>query len=193
MGRKSGRSAEDTRRVVLDAAAEVVRTHGVATSIDVIARRADISKGGVLYHFTSKDALLLALAAEMTEGFREEVYAEVDQPEGTPGRLTRAYVKASVVPVEGRVARERFALITQLLALPAVLELVTADAERWERELNEDGVPQATLVLVVAAADGFGGLPLWTTPVPESARLRLRADLLGMIHSAVERAVDAGG
>lgn len=62
MGRTTGRSPEDTRRLVLDAAASAIRTHGIGATLDLVAREAGISKGGLVYHFPSKTALLVALA-----------------------------------------------------------------------------------------------------------------------------------
>ena len=92
MGRTSGRSPEDTRRILLDAAKRVIRHHGVGATLDVIAREAGVSKGGLVYHFASKQALLVAIAQEQIDLFRGEVHAHLTDPEGVPGRLTRAYV-----------------------------------------------------------------------------------------------------
>lgn len=53
------------RRRVLDAALEVFTSHGYSDSaIDAIARASDTSKGGLYFHFPSKQALFLALLDE---------------------------------------------------------------------------------------------------------------------------------
>ncbi len=186
MGRTAGRSPEDTRRLVLDAAAEVIRAHGVAASLDVVARRAGVSKGGLLYHFPSKDALVVALADEMNEAFRAAVRAHLDPDDAGPGRLTRAFVRASLAEAaEDHEARERIALTAHLITVPAVARLAQEDTAWWERELAADGLPVEVQAVVVAAADGVSGAPLWGA-TPDRERLDLlRTRLLAMIDEAV--------
>lgn len=185
MGRTSGRSPEDTRRLVLDAAGSAIRRGGVGTTLDLVAREAGVSKGGLVYHFPSKTSLLVALAQAELDTFRDAVHAHLDRPEGTPGRLVRAYVRASLAPVDEGEALERFTLIAQLLAVPEVLHLARADDERWQAALAADGVPEATRTLVLAAADGIGGRPLWAADLEPAARERLTTDLLDMVDAAL--------
>ncbi len=66
------------------------------------------------------------------------------------------------------------------------------DEARWQRELEADGVPQATRVLVVAAADGACGPPLLGSALPDEVRERLKADLLALVDAAVGAPVRAG-
>ncbi|MCC6313498.1 MAG: TetR/AcrR family transcriptional regulator [Thermomicrobiales bacterium] len=56
------------RRQVLDAALEVFARDGYGNAaVDEIARRSDTSKGGLYFHFPSKQALFLALLDEASE------------------------------------------------------------------------------------------------------------------------------
>ncbi|MGD9607748.1 MAG: TetR/AcrR family transcriptional regulator, partial [Leucobacter sp.] len=148
VGRTSGRTSEDTRRLVLAAAAQAIRTHGTGATLDRIADEAGISKGGLVYHFASKDQLLSALAQEQFDAFRSEVEGQLSQVDGGPGRLVRAYIRASLIPQDADELRERFALITQLLTVPSVLELARRDDIRWTEDLERDGVPEPVRVLV---------------------------------------------
>lgn len=186
VGRTSGRTSEDTRRLVLAAAAQAIRTHGTGATLDRIADEAGISKGGLVYHFASKDQLLSALAQEQFDAFRSEVEGQLSQVDGGPGRLVRAYIRASLIPQDADELRERFALITQLLTVPSVLELAHRDDIRWTEDLERDGVPEPVRVLVLAAADGFGGAPLWASEPPERVREQLQRDLIAMVDRAVE-------
>lgn len=171
MGRTAGRSASDTRRVVLDAASEVFRTRGMAATLDDVAQEAGLSKGGVIYHFTTKDELVQALAAALLADFRESVHECLDPADERPGRLTRAYVRASLADVDPRAAREAYALIAQLITSPAVAEVAREDAARWNEELGHDGLPQTITSLVIAAADGASVAPLWgAEPSAEQSR-----------------------
>ncbi|MCS7479496.1 TetR/AcrR family transcriptional regulator [Umezawaea endophytica] len=179
MARKAGRTPEETRRTLLDAAAAVIRTRGIAASLDEIARGAEVSKGGLLYHFATKDDLVQALAHDLLETFRAEVAAAVDPADDTPGRLTRAYVKACLASSHDEVAlRESAALVVQLGTLPEVAALVRADALRWTTDLRADGLPNHVLALVVAAADGASAAPLWGGAVPHAEARLLERQLL---------------
>ena len=54
-----------TRERILAAAIEVIRTDGAANlTLDRVATAAGVSKGGFLYHFGSKDALMAGLLDE---------------------------------------------------------------------------------------------------------------------------------
>ncbi|MEV4728318.1 TetR/AcrR family transcriptional regulator, partial [Micromonospora humida] len=95
MGRTAGRSPQDTRRALLDAAADAVRARGIHASLDDIARFAGVSKGGLIYHFASKDDLILELARDQLASFQAGIDAALDPTDTAPGRLTRAYLRAS--------------------------------------------------------------------------------------------------
>ncbi|WP_127506078.1 TetR/AcrR family transcriptional regulator [Actinoplanes solisilvae] len=177
MGRTAGRSPQDTRRALLTAAGEAIRVRGIHASLDEIARHAGVSKGGLIYHFASKDELILALAHDLLATFRASVDAALDPADTAPGRLTRAYLRAVLVPpADELAARESLALITQLMTVPEVAALARADAQRLEADLAADGLPPDVLTLVVAAADGMSSAPLWggSYLTPEHQRLTRR-------------------
>ncbi|MDA3642724.1 TetR/AcrR family transcriptional regulator [Saccharopolyspora indica] len=186
MGRTTGRTPEATRRLLLDAAAQVISRQGVGATLDVIARHAGISKGGLVYHFASKQALLVALAQEQLDDFRDCVREQIADPEGTPGRLTRAYVRANLGPFDGDEIIERYSLVAQLLTVPEILEMSRDDERRWQRDMEADGVPLAAQRVILAASDGIAARPVWNPPDQEpEVRRELEAALLGMIDAAV--------
>ncbi|WP_328587453.1 TetR/AcrR family transcriptional regulator [Cereibacter azotoformans] len=66
--------AGETRKRLLEAAEHLGRTVGPAgMSLDAVAAAAGVSKGGLLYHFPSKHALLRALVQDHVAGFRLEM------------------------------------------------------------------------------------------------------------------------
>jgi len=81
----------DRPEIILDAAAAVLREGGArALTIDAVAAAAKLSKGGVLHHYASKDALILALVTREMRRLREGIEAsEATLPDG-PGQLARA-------------------------------------------------------------------------------------------------------
>jgi AcrR family transcriptional regulator len=181
MPRKAGRGPEETRRALLDAAGTAIRTRGISASLDDIAKTAGVSKGGLLYHFATKDALVRALAQDLLDAFRADVLAALDPADPAPGRLTRAYVRASLDTSFDEVAvRETIALIAQLISIPEIAGLARADAERWERDLHADGLPDHVVTLVIAAADGASTAPLWGAGIDVAAARKLEQQLLAL-------------
>jgi len=162
VGRTMGRSAQDTRRALLTAAGDAIRTKGVHASLDDVAHQAGVSKGGLIYHFASKDELILELARDLLTAFRTDLTNHLDPTDTTPGRLTRAYLRTLLTPTEDETAaRESIALITQLMTIPAVADLARREADIIKAELDEDGLPPDVLTLVISAADGISSAPLW--------------------------------
>lgn len=76
MARTVGSAGDQTRRRILQAAAELFVEHGFAgTSIRDISERLGMTKGSLYYHFTSKEDLLVALLAPLFEAVDEFVAA----------------------------------------------------------------------------------------------------------------------
>jgi AcrR family transcriptional regulator len=149
------RNAERTRALVLTAAAEAMVERGTGVSIDHIAKRAGVSKGGLLHHFPSREALIVAMVDDAQQHLREHVLAHVDLSENTPGKLLRAYVRALTSGAEAAVqyfsAAPAWAGIAQI---DEVVEITAADAQWWAEQLAADGLPQERIMVVRRAAEG---------------------------------------
>ena len=149
-------SRDDTRRRLLDAAAAVVRRDGPrALTLDTVAAQAGLSKGGLLYHFATKDALVEALVEDWLDRFEAEVV------KGTAERSwALAYARACAQP---RSAAERATDVALLVAMtgdPRGLEAVRRRYATWQDRLVADAPDAADATLVRLAADGlwFAGL-----------------------------------
>ena len=81
---------EDKRERILDAAFDKFKQYGfLKTTVDEIARQAQVGKGTIYFYFKSKEEILLALVdREMTNGFTEIGLAMVEEPT-IPGKLKR--------------------------------------------------------------------------------------------------------
>ena len=147
----------DTRTRVLHAAGRVVLRQGVrALTLESVAKEAGVSKGGLLYHFASKDALLTGMVGEFVE-LIEGRMAEAMDSDDAPGRWTRAYLDAATVDRAGDDPMDRLA--TAMLAAGAsntgLLQPLYARQRTWQDAQREDGIDPATAALVRLAADGL--------------------------------------
>lgn len=152
------RDAPRTRRILLDAAARAVLAHGATVSLEVVAREAGVSKGGLLHHFPSKDALFSGLVDDLMNQFDATVEAHLDPADDRPGRLTRAYVRAVFAnlghPNGADTLRHDATLMAALGHLPQVLARAQEDARHWKEAFARDGLHPQRSSLITRAADG---------------------------------------
>lgn len=67
---------------------------GAQVSLVDIAGAAGVTKGGLMYHFPTRDALIHAVYQHIIGRMWEEVRAHIDLSENRPGKFTRGYVRA---------------------------------------------------------------------------------------------------
>jgi len=145
----------------------VVRRDGPrALTLDTVAAEAGLSKGGLLYHFATKDALVDALVEDWLDRFEAEVVEGVAK-----GSWARAYARACAGP---RSAAERATDVALLVAVagdPRALEAVRKRYATWQDRLVADAPDRVDATLVRLAADG-----LWFADLlglaPPTGRLR---------------------
>jgi AcrR family transcriptional regulator len=84
-----------TPHLILAAAQELLRRKGsAALTIDAVAAEANLSKGGVLHHFPSKDALITALATARVATLRARIAAELEKLDAPEENFLMAYIRA---------------------------------------------------------------------------------------------------
>jgi AcrR family transcriptional regulator len=184
-----------TPNAILEAAIRVAGRDGLlATTLDKVAAEAGITKGGVLYHFASKDELLTRMmehfAGQVEQGLitriaddpvadRRWVRAMIDMvfasgsdiasdpngaPRGLPPEITHKFI---------------LAMLAAFAANPALLSVIKPFMERMRNRIQAEpgGIEQ---IVTWLAADGlflwelFGmarqGDPMWNAVVAELRR-----------------------
>lgn len=153
-------AASDARTRILDAAEAIVRARGVSgLTLDAAAREAGVSKGGLLYHFASKEALLSGLLARMSEWMAQDFEACVAaQPEGA-GRVARAMMawafELTPEAVNERCDRAAAVFLAAFHHDPALLAPIRAVIARMREAVAADGLPPGHGGAIMAAGDGL--------------------------------------
>ncbi len=76
MTARSSRHSQDSKSEILKAALDIVRRSGASSlTIDAVAEKSGFSKGGVLYNFPTKDALITGMVERLASQFETEVEA----------------------------------------------------------------------------------------------------------------------
>ncbi|MFD0414414.1 TetR/AcrR family transcriptional regulator [Streptomyces sp. NPDC127108] len=165
------------RNRLLNAAERLLVKQGVdAIRLDAVAAEAGVSKGGLLYHFPTKLALVQGVVERLADRF-EEVLPGPDAP---PGAFARAWLDASIPAdaPEGEATASDSVPVALLAAAngPEVLDILQERYRTWQARLEQDGLPPGVATLVRMAVDGW-----WT------ARLLGLADPKGEDHRRLRR------
>ncbi|MBC8160434.1 MAG: TetR/AcrR family transcriptional regulator [Roseiflexaceae bacterium] len=169
---------KDTRRRLIDAATDWLSHHSAqALTLEAVAKHAGVSKGGLLHHFASKEALVEAVLRELFASFERQVSERAAGEPDQPGRWLRAYVAATYAdhapPLDVFVN-----LLSQITAQPGLLELVRGDFLRWQARLLDDGVPAERATIVRQAADAFWSERLLDVAATDDASRQRQRDAL---------------
>src|ERR671917_2151544 len=168
------RGSISRRDEILLAAERVVGEGGVSgLTLEAVAREAGVSKGGLLYHFPSKEALIGGMIGRLIEGFEAALGRELRKDRGAGGgRWTRAYARASFA--EDRWYLQVSAgLLAGVAEDPALLDPLRRGFQDGQRWAQRDGIDPAVATLVRLAADGLFFAEVFGFAPPEG-RLRER-------------------
>jgi AcrR family transcriptional regulator len=126
-----GRKKEIDRDRILDAAeAVILESDGRSFTLDAVAARAGISKGGLVYSFATKDDLVHAALKREMARFREAVHRRLGGGPTEPVELILAHIEEALDEDDVSTQKAAF-LVTALVHAPDMLEPV----RRYYREL----------------------------------------------------------
>lgn len=148
------------KALILDAAEHVVIDSGaLRLTLDAVAERAGVSKGGLLYHFPSKEALLQAMLERLLERGRMR-RCEMDLPE-PPGvaRDLKCDLRASLMGMD-KDRQVSAGLLAAVANEPTLMKpILEFHRERYAR-LAPPGNAGDRRALLMLAADGLCFLQL---------------------------------
>jgi len=182
-------AAQDTRSRVLDAAEHIVQARGVpALTLDAAAREAGVSKGGLLYHFASKEALLQALMLRLRDYIRQQfnmVRQTIPPGPGQAARALLAWQFDSGCATDERTDRAAAIFLAAFHHDSALLDPVREIFADIRADLLEDGLRPGHGLAIMAACDGLFMAHLFRIYTLDAARLaELRASLETLLETA---------
>lgn len=187
MNAASAGSARATRELLLNAAGSIVLEAGVAAlTLDAVARRAQVSKGGLLYHFKSKEALIAGMLNRLIEAFEDRLAAHLAAQGGEqePGAWLRAYVAAnfSSTPTGPSVST---GLLAAVATSPELQRQLRQQFDAWHQRTLADRLDPALATVVRLAADGlFMSEALQLAPLDEPLRGQVARTLAALVLKA---------
>lgn len=148
-------NAPTTYETILQAANAIVQRDGVARlTIEAVAREAGVSKGGVLYHFPSKEALVTGMVTRLIDHFEDDLHQALAAEPPGPGRWLRAYIRASS-SLEQQSPDVTASFLAAMGTNPDLLAPLRQRYQAWQQAAEQDGIAPAEATLLRLAVDGL--------------------------------------
>ena len=184
---RNGTKDKTTRERILDAASDLVREVGSGRlTLDAVADRAGLSKGGLLYNFPSKDALLQGMVERMID----EVSAERESLRGSFGARrnleARLGAAASLNTRCGAMREVANGLLAASAENPRLLEPVRKVIDEQWTSLRTTSEDPAAAMIAWLAIEGLSSLEMHgLSPVtPED-----REEIVTAVHKLLDKGI----
>jgi len=179
------RSGDNTRKSLLDAANRIVQERGVEhLTLELTAQEAGVSKGGLLYHFPNKEALIKGMIQYYLDRFTADFNTAAGQPGNqVPGRWTRAYLYTTYEDNQ-RNPRMSSGLLAAVATNPTLLSPMQETFAEWVRLLDQDGIDPTTAMIIRLAVDGLWMVELFGLAPPDPD---MRKKLLRALNALIEK------
>ncbi|KRG32773.1 TetR family transcriptional regulator [Psychrobacter sp. P11G3] len=154
---KRKKQPEVIRRALLDQAARITLEQGLSkVTFQAVADAVGVTKGGVMHHFSTKNALVLEVFNDAMAKFEAEVNSAMADDPVKYGSFTRAYIDATIsLGEQGQEEYDNQATLYVLMLGDSELR------ELWAKWANEQLKKHAatdnteTLCMVRLVADGI--------------------------------------
>lgn len=147
--------AELKRLHILTHAKQLIYESGFeALTLEAVAKKAAISKGGLLYHFPNKELLIKGLASYIFEAFVQRFYELGESDPNHIGKWTRALIESTREDLHQN-AELNIGLIATSILEPEVSKNISVGYKSILKKLQEDGLPPVTVDMIRLAIDGL--------------------------------------
>lgn len=173
--------SKDTRSQIIACAKRLVREQGINRfTLADVAVAAGVSKGGLLYHFASKEALVRSMLEDTFTTFSQRMREHTEQDDEA-GRWARGYIRATFTPNKNAGPDAAAALVAGIATDRTLLKAYADQARNWAAQLAADDVDPVTVAVVQMAADGLWlNEALGLSPLSKDDRKRFIERLIDM-------------
>ncbi|MBW4582078.1 MAG: TetR family transcriptional regulator [Tildeniella nuda ZEHNDER 1965/U140] len=181
----SGKKRSETRDRLIQCAIDILVNQGnEALTLDAVAQAAEVSKGGLLYHFPNKEALITGVIQHLIDDFNAAIESELAKEKGDePGKWLRAYVRAtfnsSQLPLA--LGSSLFAAVSISLNQETVKQIDT-QISKWQHNLYNCGLDPTQASIVYLAAEGLWATEMFEIAPSQTLRKQILKRLLRMTH-----------
>ncbi|MDJ0393114.1 TetR/AcrR family transcriptional regulator [Rhodococcus sp. G-MC3] len=144
-----------TRDRILDALEEMLLDQGLTkVTLENVASKAGVSKGGLLYHFNTKDAMIAAMVRRLGE--RSDAQREVAAEGGTTVAQWYLQPPESISEKETALYRSTLAVLRSVDGNPGEIQQAVTEVMRlWDEGLRTEISDPVTAEIVRLVGDGI--------------------------------------
>lgn len=147
--------SEMKRKLILDTTSKFITENGIhAVTLDAVAKKAGISKGGLLHHFPNKESLLKGIAEYICEEYELAIYKQAESDPISLGKWSRALLSVSKTDLEHNAQLNIGILATSLLN-PDMAKSITESYQSVLEKTEHDGLDPVTATIIRLAIDGL--------------------------------------
>ena len=140
---------------ILDAAQRVAGREGAANlTLDKVAKECGLSKGGLLYNFRSKDALLKGMLERLIEQNEAMMTSESSALEGEENVTVRSLLRC-IACHQTADPQVYLSIIAASVQSPELLEPIKSKLARYYDDMLQESSDPTMTLLLWAAADGL--------------------------------------
>ncbi len=154
---ESGEDRASTRELILDAAERVVAREGARRlTIDAVVKESGYSKGGVLYNFPSKLALIQGMVQRMVDSHTQRHEAALAQAEAEGSSPLEAMARALVCKKERELDRQvSMGLLAAAAENPELIDPVREAVASMRADILAHAPDPQLATIMLLAADGL--------------------------------------
>lgn len=147
--------ADIKRQLILETAKTLVLADGFnSLTLEAVAKKAGISKGGLLYHFPNKEKLIAWLGEYIFQEFENNFSKIADSDPIQTGRWTRAFIEASKADLTENAELNVGVLASSILD-SEVSESISEVYKSILTKIQDDGLDSITVDLIRLTLDGL--------------------------------------
>ena len=154
---KRKKQPEVIRRALLDQAARITLEQGLSkVTFQAVADAVGVTKGGIMHHFATKNALILEVFHDAMAKFEAEVDSAMAKDPVRYGSFTRAYIDATIsLGEKGQEEFDSQATLYVLMLGDSELRELWAKWSNEQLQKHEATDNTETLCMVRLIADGI--------------------------------------
>ena len=176
----------NSREAIMDAAESVVVKSGAAhMSLDTVARKAGVSKGGLMYHFPTKVDLLKAMVGRLVDQYhRDRADMAARLKDTSPAGLLKAGI---MLNFERDPKRDQMgcSILAVTACAPELLDPVRNAYREHLKLISRSGLKFECAAVLALASDGFmfNNL-LGLTVMTKTHQMKIKKEMLRMLDEA---------
>jgi len=144
-----------SKEVMLDAAEAIVLESGARhMTLDAVAARAGVSKGGLLYHFSTKEDLLRGMLERLIKHLEERRKEKGKGLKEGPGREIKAFI-LSRVERDPKMEQIGSAVLAAVAHDPKLLQPARDETRRSLSEIMQSGLSFTRAAVIFFAVQGL--------------------------------------